>query len=324
MIKLRKDYILNRWSYIASGRGKRPQQFKENKTKNKEDKQENGKKEICYFCPGSEHLTPPEIGRVNKENKKNEWQVRWFLNKFPAVDENLKKEIETGNRFYTSGEAFGFHEIIVETPDHKKQLADLSMEEIEEVLKIYVLRMKELSAKEGINYVQIFKNSGAKAGTSLVHSHSQVIATNTIPSLIQEKIDAVKKYKNCPYCDIIKQEEKSERFIFANQDFICFAPYAPRFNYEAWIFSKKHYRNITELKEEELKNLAEIFKLILPKLEDANISYNFYLHYSPNEEDFHFHFVVAPRVNTWAGFELATDSFIVKTSPEDAAGFYRG
>ena len=313
MIKLRKDYILNRWSYIASERAKRPQQFKKDKTKS-------SKESVCYFCPGSENLTPPEIGRVGNKDK---WQVRWFLNKFPAVDESLKKEIETESKFYTSGEAFGFHEIIVETPDHEKQLADLSAEEIAEVLKVYSLRMKELSAKDGIKYVQIFKNSGAKAGTSLVHSHSQIIATNVIPSLIQEKVDAVKKYKNCPYCDIIKQEEKSERFIFANQDFICFTPYAPRFNYEVLIFPKKHYQNITELKEEEFKNLAEIFKLILPKLEDAGISYNFYLHYSPDEEDLHFHFVIAPRVNIWAGFELATDSNIVKVSPEDAAEFYR-
>jgi len=281
MIKLRKDYILNRWSYVASDRAKRPQQFKKDKTKN-------NKESVCYFCPGSEHLTPTEIGRVGN---KNEWQVRWFLNKFPAVDESLKKEIETADKFYTNGEAFGFHEIIVETPDHD---------------------------------VQIFKNSGDSAGTSLVHSHSQIVATNVIPDLVQEKIDAAKKYKSCPYCEIIKSEEKSERFIYANDDFVCFAPYAPRFNYEAWIFPKKHYKNITELEESGFKNLAEIFKLILPKLEGAGISYNFYLHYSPAGKDLHFHFVIAPRVNTWAGFELATGFNIIKFSPENTAEFYRG
>jgi len=75
MIKLRKDYILNRWSYVASERGKRPQQFKKDKAKK-------DKEGVCYFCPGSENLTPPEIGRTGTKDK---WQVRWFLNKFPAV-----------------------------------------------------------------------------------------------------------------------------------------------------------------------------------------------------------------------------------------------
>lgn len=331
MIQLRKDYLLNRWSYIAVERGERPQQIEKNKTGSKKNDKEN----VCYFCPGNENLTPPEIGRISKKNKKDEWQVRWFPNKFPAVDKNLKKEIAIKNKFYTNGEAFGYHEIIAETPDHEKQLADLSVEEMEEVLKVYALRMADLSAREGIKYVQIFKNSGAEGGASLSHSHSQLIATNIIPSLVQEKIDAVKKYKSCPYCDIIKKEEKSERFIYANQDFVCFAPYAPRFNYEAWIFPRKHYRNITELKKNEFKNLAEVFQIILSKLGGINAPYNFYLHYAPTEKvsspsggvrgnkDLHFHFVIAPRMNIWAGFELSTDAFVIKTSPENAAKFYR-
>jgi len=182
MIQLRKDYILNRWSYIAAERGKRPKQFEENKIDDKKD----GKKNSCYFCPGNEHLTPPEIGRIGDKNK---WEIRWFPNKFPAVGKDLRKEIITSDEYYTGGEAFGYHEIIAETPDHEKQLADLSVKEIEKVLKVYALRMADLSARDGIKYVQIFKNSGAEGGASLVHSHSQIVATNIIPSLVREKID---------------------------------------------------------------------------------------------------------------------------------------
>lgn len=316
MIKLRKDYLLNRWSYIAIERGKRPKQIEKNKTEDSED----NKKTVCFFCPGSEHLTPSEIGRVGDKNK---WEVRWFSNKFPAVEENLKKEIITSDKYYTSGEAFGYHEIIAETPSHQKQLADLSVTEIQKILEVYASRMAELNAKDGIKYVQIFKNSGVEGGASLAHSHSQIVATSIIPDLIQEKVDAVKKYKSCPYCDIIKKEEKSERFICANDDFISFAPYAPRFNYEAWIFPKKHYQNITELKEKEFENLAEVFQIILAKLGGINAPYNFYLHYAPVGEDLHFHFIIAPRMNIWAGFELATGFNVVKTSPENAAEFYR-
>ena len=50
---------------------------------------------------------------------------------------NLKKEIVTSDEYYTGGEAFGFHEIIAETPDHEKQLADLGAEEIEKILREY-------------------------------------------------------------------------------------------------------------------------------------------------------------------------------------------
>jgi len=312
MIELRKDYVLDRWSYIAADRGKRPLQFEKN---------ENGKSSaVCYFCPGNENMTPPEIGRVGNGKK---WEIRWFPNKFPAVDKSSSSEIKTFNGYYTSGGAFGYHEIIVETPDHSKQLADLSKEEIKKVLEVYSLRIKELGMKDRIKYVQVFKNSGAEAGTSLIHSHTQIVATNIIPRLVQEKIDAIKKYKNCPYCDIIFKEEKSERFICSNEDFVAFSPFAPRFNYEVWIFPKKHYRNITELKESEFENLSKVFRKILFKLGEINTPYNFYLHYSPKKEDLHFHFEIMPRMNTWAGFELATGSYVITTSPEDAAKFYR-
>ncbi len=312
MIEIRKDYILDRWSYIAASREKRVKQFKKNGVV--------GKVSECFFCPGNENLTPPEIGRIGDSKK---WQVRWFPNKFPAVDEKSKEKTLASKKHWISGEAFGYHEVIAETPNHEKQLADLNEADIKNVLLAYSLRMKDLQKRKGIKYVQIFKNSGIEAGTSIVHTHTQIVATTIIPKLVQEKIEALKKYKKCPYCDIIKKEEKSKRYIYSDNNFIVFAPFSPRFNFEAWIFPKKHYGNITELNDAELESLARVFKKILSKLGKINAPYNFYLHYSPSGKDLHFHFEITPRLNKWAGFELATESYIITTSPEDAAKFYR-
>ena len=297
MIELRKDYVLDRWSYIALGRGKRPQET--------EMDAKNSKEEVCYFCPGNENLTPPEIGRIGEE----EWKVRWFANKFPAVDPELRKEAIGERGLFVRNEAFGFHEVIAETPDHSKQLADLSKEEIEDVLRAYVDRMKELSGREGVKYVQIFKNSGAQAGTSIAHSHSQIIAGGIVPRYVKEKLEAVKKFDECPYCKVAKTEEQSERMICKNDSFIAFTSFAPRFNFEVMILPFEHYHNITEVPEEKLADLAEVLQKVLSKLGRINAPYNLYMHYAPQGEDLHFHFEIAPRLNTWAGFELATESF---------------
>ena len=72
---IRKDYILDRWVYYATERKKRPREFR-TLTSNDNSK-------ICFFCPSNEHLTPPEIGRVEY---KGSWKIRWFLNKFPVVE----------------------------------------------------------------------------------------------------------------------------------------------------------------------------------------------------------------------------------------------
>lgn len=312
MIELRKDYILDRWSYIALGRSKRPQETEINVLAAKDDN--------CYFCPGNEHMTPPEIGRKSKDEK---WNVRWFANKFPAVESGLATGTNKKSEIFEFGEGFGFHEVIAETSDHSKQLADLPKESICEILKVYAERIKELSIKEGVKYVQIFKNSGAAAGTSIAHSHSQIIASQIIPRYLKEKIEATKKFSQCPYCEIIAQEREGERFIFENESSIAFASFAPRFNYEVLVFPKKHYKNITEISESEFMDLAETLQKILYKLGKIGAPYNFFLHYAPEGEEFHFHFEITPRLNTWAGFELATESFVITTSPEEAATFYK-
>ena len=308
---LRKDYILDRWVYYASMRGKRPREFK-NVTVKEESK-------LCLFCPGNEKLTPPEIGRVEY---KNSWKMRWFLNKFPAVE--LKGNPKLKFRiFLTEGKAYGAHEIVVETSHHKSQLADLPVKYMRELLEVYKVRAHELGRLKDIKYVQIFKNHGKDAGTSVVHSHSQIVAMPQVPSLIQNEIDANKKFKKCAYCEILKIESKSKRKIFETKNVVAIAPFASRFNYEAWIFTKRHKKNFEELSEEEFMDISIALKKILFKLKKINAPYNFYVHQSPLKEDLHFHIEITPRIATWAGFELSTNATINSVLPEDAAKYYK-
>ena len=321
---IRKDYILDRLVYYATERRKRPREFRSVEVR------DNSK--LCSFCPWNTHLTPPEIGRVEY---KNGWKLRWFLNKFPAVEKNGNPKLKS-KKFYSEGSSYGIHEIIVETQHHKSQLADLPVQQIRELLEVYKFRIKDLSKLKGIRYVEIFKNHGKDAGTSLIHSHSQVMALPQIPTLVMEESEAVKKYRKCPYCDIIRHEAKSKRKIFETKNVVAFAPFASRFNYEAWIFPKRHKKNMEQLDENELGDLAVALKKILVKLKKINVSYNFFVHYSPEKEKLnaslrafsqaglHFHIEIAPRIATWAGFELSTNAVINSVMPEDAARFYRG
>lgn len=308
---IRKDYLLDRWVYYAVSRKRRPQEFKKIVVKE-------GSKG-CFFCPSNEHLTPREIGRVEY---KGAWKMRWFLNKFPAV-ENKDKPTLKSKKYLLEGNSYGIHEVIVETPNHKSQLADLPTAQIRELLEVCRFRISYLGKLKGIQYVDVFKNHGKDAGTSLAHSHTQVMALPRIPSLVAEKINAAKKYKHCPYCNIIKIEAKSKRKIFETKNVAAFAPFASRFNYEAWIFVKKHKRAMEELDEKELMDLATALKKIIFKLKKSSISYNFYIQYSPAKENLHFHIEVTPRLATWGGFEISTNAVINSVLPEDAARFYR-
>ncbi|MBW2992126.1 galactose-1-phosphate uridylyltransferase [Candidatus Woesearchaeota archaeon] len=315
-MELRKDYILDRWVYIATGRTKRKMEFKE------APKPRDEGPKSCFFCPGNEKSTPPEKGRVEENGK---WIIRWFSNKFPAVEQKGEYITKTANTFFTFSDAWGEHEVVVETNDHKKQLWDLDKEHIKKVLEVYNKRILELEKLEGIKYVQIFKNHGIEGGTSLVHSHTQLMALNKVPKLVRRKTVALKKYgEECPYCQIVQIEKESERRCFENNSFVAFCPYASRFNYEVAVMPKRHVRRLDKLSDEELLDFADILKKILEKLREMDTDYNFYLHYSPDKKDLHLQLIVCPRIAKWAGFELSSQMVINIVSPEEAAKFYRG
>jgi len=308
MPELRKDYILDSWVIIATERAKRPSDFKVEKQEIKE--------KICYFCPGNEKYTTNETYKIEKDGK---WYIRSFQNKFPAVKNQGDFNIKTHNEFYTFADAYGYHEVVVETPDHKKQLWDLTTEDLKLLFNLYNQRINSLSILPGVNYVQIFKNHGHDAGSSITHSHSQIIAYNEVSKRVQDEIEASKKHNNCPYCDIIKKEKDSFRRCFENNNFIAFTPYASRFPFEIWVFPKQHIRT---LKECNLDDLSLIMLQILKQLKKLNAPYNFMLHYSPMNENLHFHIEILPRLSSWAGFEFS-GTVINSMSPEEAAKFYR-
>lgn len=307
MPEIRKDYILNRWVIIADERAKRPNDFKNKKLKINHNK--------CNFCPGNEKLTIGETARIEENGK---WIIRVFPNKFPAVKLNGNSEIQTHNHFYTFGNAYGIHEVVVET-NTKKQLWDLSEKHIEKLFSLYKERINEISKIKGIKYVQVFKNHDEKAGTSIIHSHSQIIAYNKIPNLVEDEIKYSNIENNCAYCEIIQREKDSYRRCFENNNFIAFCPYASRFPFEILIFSKNHVNNLNECN---LSDLAVIMKKILIKLKELNSPYNFMIHYSPKEYNLHFHIEIIPRLSTWAGFEYS-GTIINTMPPENAAKFYR-
>lgn len=311
MPEFRKDYVLNKYVIIATERSKRPDHFKSDKRKNDDTCEKK-----CYFCPGNEKETPTEILRIGDEKN---WSIRVFPNKFPAVEESGKINFQSDHDFFTYASAYGHHEVIVETPDHKKDMSDLDVGHIAKVLEIYKHRIEELSIKNGIRYVSIFKNHLPESGTSIPHSHSQVIALNLLPTTITKKERVCKE--DCPYCRIINIEKKSHRRCFENETMVAFTPYASKFPFEIWIMPKRHVINITGFNEQEFIDMAAILKNILVKLKELKAPYNFFLHYGT--KDLHFQLIITPRLSRWAGFENSSEIIINPVSPEEAAKFYR-
>ncbi len=309
MNEIRRDYLLDRYVIVAENRGKRPYDYIQKAPPAKE------KEGTCVFCPGNEHLTPPETGRIGGKGSK--WLARAFYNKYPAVSPEFPK-------------ALGRHEVLVETPKHVAKMAALPEEQIAIGLELYAKRVHELYAEKGVACALIFKNEGAAAGISLTHTHSQLIALASAPRLVAEELKQYGEYrrkeKACPYCEVAEREGKSARKAFENEEFLAIAPYASRTPFELLILPKSHLANITELGEEERLLLARILKKSLARLDKMlnGPAFNYYLHIQPKGKDFHFHMELLPRLAIWAGFELGSGMYINPVAPEAAAKAYRG
>jgi UDPglucose--hexose-1-phosphate uridylyltransferase len=315
-MELRKDYLLNRYVIVSAVRGKRPSDFE---TDNPIKPKLNGP---CFFCPGNESSTTPTLGQIGSP-----WKIRWFINKFAFLEPEGKFAIATDNKYFTFSDAYGYHEVLVETNNHEIQMYDMSDFELKEILKAYKSRIDDLSARPHIKYVHVFKNHGKEAGTSIKHSHSQIAALNHVPPIIKEKLDAVQSYTTCPYCEIINIEKTSYRRCFENNSFVAFTPYASRYGYEIWVFPKKHYNSIILLDEYEMLELAQILKKILSRLRTLNASFNLSVHNTPKDhegKELHFHIEICPRMFLYGGLEIGSGVISNSVSPEDAAKFYRG
>ncbi len=328
MSELRRDPITGRWNIINTDEPLGPEGFQVEPSA--------PSTVTCPFCPGNERLTPSEIyavrpgvGGANTPG----WSLRVIPNKFPA----LRIEGDLGRRglgLFDLSNGIGAHEVIIETPDHHRQMADLSLAELEQVLTAFRMRSLDLRGDRRLKYTLIFKNFGRAAGATLEHPHSQLIALPIVPKRVMEELKGAGRYfefrGRCPYCDMLHQElEENERIIAENKSFVAFCPFVSGFPFEMWIVPREHRSDFTSLTREGMTDLSRILKEMLVRLRQAlsDPPYNFILQTSPIEsqerEEYHWHIEVTPKLTKVAGFEWGTGFYINPTPPELAAKVLR-
>ncbi len=328
MPELRRDPIIGRWVIISTERGKRPDDFNLEKR--------SAKGGFCPFCEGNEDKTPPEVlayrDPLSAKNTPG-WKVRVVPNKFPALQ--IEGELERrGDGIYDMMRGVGAHEVLIESPDHNMQLANLPKDHVESVFWALRDRCIDLQKDSRFRYILIFKNRGEDAGASLEHSHIQLIATPIIPKRAMEELEGAEfhyKFKErCIFCDMIKQEtEVQKRVIYSNRNFVAIAPYASRFPFESWILPLKHVSSFTKTTSEWLPDLADVLKTVLNRIDTVldEPPFNFIIHTAPCNnlelDYYHWHIEVIPKLTRVAGFEWGSGFYINPTPPEDAAAALR-
>jgi UDPglucose--hexose-1-phosphate uridylyltransferase len=216
--------------------------------------------------------------------------------------------------------ARGFHEVIVESPDHESDPSRFIRRDLERLVSVYKDRYLHYISLAGVEYVSIFKNWGRAAGASLSHTHTQLVALPIVPPILKREMEAISSAPRCPYFSLVEREATSDRLIFENDRFVLIAPFSSEVPYETWVLPKKHASDLEGLSSADLQDLAQVLGEALERLDRLLIGppYNYTIRQLPDRR-YHLNIRIQPAISTMAGFEKNTGIFINTVPPEVAA-----
>lgn len=326
--EIRQDKTTRQWVIYAPSRGKRPHDFAQQRQVEKHPPLPDHDPD-CPFCPGNEAALSSIMMELPADA--DTWQTRVVPNKFPAVTpDDGTERYQQGP--YLAMPGYGRHEVIIDSPQHNRDIATMSVEEVSTLVETYHRRYVELLNQHGNMMIIIFRNHGARAGTSLLHPHSQLIVTGVVPNDIRRREDEAQRYfdqwgRNV-YQDILKFEQQDRRrVILENDAFLAFVPFAAEVPFEIWILPKRHQADFSEASRVERVELARALRAVLgclhTKLHDPD--YNFIIRtparYKMGEPQLQWFLQIRPRLTTPAGFEIGSGISINPSLPEEDADF---
>jgi UDPglucose--hexose-1-phosphate uridylyltransferase len=319
--ELRLGSLENRWVLIASGRAHRPHDWAEvSAPEVKRDP----------FDPHNVH--PDEITDriINDDGAKysvpSDWKTLSISNSFPFLapsndHPHLKGSVVDG---------YGFHEVIIHSPERDRNFEDFTPEQTRAVLELYLKRYNHMAHQDHIQHVQIFTNRGSEAGASVVHPHSQIVALPVVPPYIQQLVDAAKVHhrkheSSVAEDEVTKESKESTRVVYENSQFLVYCPFAPHADYHIRIMPKQPGSHFHEITEEQLEHLSRVINLAYRRLDRiAGVPpYNAFVRTAPihaaDLTGFRWHIDIVPHLSIPGGLELSTGLDVVTVTPEDAA-----
>jgi UDPglucose--hexose-1-phosphate uridylyltransferase len=242
--------------------------------------------ESCPFCAGHEEMTPPQTLVLPEEG---DWRVRVVPNLYPALERQ---------------------EVVVHSRRHIRSLAELEGDEPELIVEAW---QRRAAAHPG--YVHALVNEGREAGSSLPHSHSQLVWLRDEPPAQAGEHDG-----GCRVCALLERERsEGTRVITEANGLVLLCPYAGRAPYECLIAPLEHEGDGFE--SDRLAGALALAADALRRLGELRgpPPANLWLH---NGE--HWHVELLPRLTVFAGVELGTGHYVNSLAPEQAAENLRG
>lgn len=279
----------------------------------------------CPFCAGNEDRTPAAVLQTPADASVP-WRARIVPNRYPVVtDERNAETIVTAVR-----PARGVHDVVVESSRHDATILALEPAAWRDVWQLCHARLGMIGARRDLAWATVFKNSGPRAGASLEHVHSQLVALDFVPPVIGAELAAAAAEPS-GFARLLDEAHRTGRVVAEVGALVALVPPAPRQPFETWILPTTRAAFFHDASPADVAALADLTRAFVERLDRLvpGADYNWWLHQAPflaagaPVAAWHWHLEILPRLASFAGFELGTGCHISTLAPEDAAAMLR-
>lgn len=280
----RFNSLSGEWILVSPHRSKRPWQGQTEKPQKISTKSYD---ENCYLCPGNT--------RSNGETNPDYKETFSFINDFSALLPDYSEESVHEKDLFISEPVRGICKVLCFSPDHHLTIPLMPVESIEKIVELWKKEYSEISAIEWIRHIQIFENKGEIMGCSNPHPHGQIWAQSDFPlEIIKENREQQNYYQKHGVsllgCYLEKEREFKERIVCSNDHFTALVPFWATWPFETMIISHRHFQNILEMNEKEIKAFADILKRLTTRYDNlflTSFPYSAGMHQGPVNDGLH-------------------------------------
>jgi len=244
----------------------------------------------CYLCPGSI--------RANGQRNPHYRHTFVFDNDFAALlpeAQGVSQAARSQSSLLVQHPERGICRVVCFSPRHDLTLAQLPIEDIRQVVDVWIGQYLELGRLPFVRYVQIFENKGAMMGASNPHPHGQIWANETLPNEVAKEDRAQREYRKeagkCLLCDYLTLERvSSERIVVENASFLAVVPFWANWPFETLLISKRHVPSLADLADPECVDLADILKQLTVRYDNLfqiSFPYSMGFHQQPTDRQGH-------------------------------------
>jgi UDPglucose--hexose-1-phosphate uridylyltransferase len=217
----------------------------------------------CYLCPSN--------ARAGAKRNPNFSGPFVFDNDFAAVTPDTPDAVGSAGSLMQLQPVRGEARVVVFSPDHARTLPELSLAEVDAVVKTWQAQVAELGASW--RWVQVFENKGAMMGCSNPHPHGQIWASEHLPD--EPRLEDEMQRAHCAkHGEALllryAQDELADgaRMVFQTEHWLAVVPYWAAWPFETLLLPKARVARLTELDASQRLDLATALKRLTTRYDN--------------------------------------------------------